>query len=115
MLVAIFCVGLLFRIVPNVGDEIAGAVTARRELKAGTPNSPLPSAGNVVRQSIQTHLVPRPLDGRRGRWRPGRRAAGGAAPRRHTAPAAASVAAGSAAAVARRPTAAPAHASVDRA
>lgn len=60
MLVAIFCVGLLFRIVPNVGDELAGALTARRELKAGTPNSPLPSAGSVVRQSIQTHLVPRP-------------------------------------------------------
>lgn len=60
MLVAIFCVGLLFRIVPNVGDQIAGAVTARRELKSGTPNSPLPSVGNVVRQGIQTHLVPRP-------------------------------------------------------
>ena len=64
MLVAIFCVGLLFRIVPNVGDELAGALTARRELKAGTPNSPLPQASNVVRQSIQTHLVPRPSAGR---------------------------------------------------
>lgn len=57
MIVAIFCVGLLFRVIPNAGDEIAGALTARREIKANTPNSPVPGPGVVVRQSVQSHLV----------------------------------------------------------
>ena len=57
MIVAIFCVGLLFRIIPNAGDEIAGALTARREIRAGTPNSPLPGPGVVLRQGVQSHLV----------------------------------------------------------
>lgn len=57
LLVAVFAVGLLFRIVPSIGDEIAGAVTARRELRTATPNVPLPGPGNVLRQSVQAHLV----------------------------------------------------------
>lgn len=57
LVVAIFAVGLLFRFVPNAGDEIAGALTARRELNASTPHSPLPGPGVVVRQSVQSHLV----------------------------------------------------------
>lgn len=57
LMVSIFCVGLLFRLVPNAGDEMAGALHARRELKAGTPNSPVPGPSSVLRQSVQTHLV----------------------------------------------------------
>ena len=57
MIVSIFCVGLLFRLIPSAGDEIAGAITARREIKSNTPNSPLPGPGVVVRQSVQSHLV----------------------------------------------------------
>ena len=57
MIVAIFCVGLLFRVIPNAGDEIAGALSARREIRANTPNSPLPGPGAVLRQGVQSHLV----------------------------------------------------------
>jgi hypothetical protein len=57
LIVAIFCVGLLFKLVPNAGDEIAGALSARRELTSATPNSPVPGPGIVVRQSVQSHLV----------------------------------------------------------
>lgn len=57
LLVAIFCVGLLFRLVPNAGDQIAGALSARREIRAGTPNLPIPSPAVMVRQSLQTHLL----------------------------------------------------------
>ena len=57
MIVSIFCVGLLFRLIPNAGDEIAGALTARREMRANTPNSPLPGPGAVLRQGVQSHLV----------------------------------------------------------
>lgn len=44
LLVAIFAVGLLFRLVPNAGDQLAGVLTARRELRGATPSLPLPSA-----------------------------------------------------------------------
>lgn len=57
LLVAIFCVGLLFRLVPNAGDQMAGVLNARREMRAGTPNLPLPSPGAMVKQSLQTHIV----------------------------------------------------------
>lgn len=57
MIVSIFCVGLLFRVIPNAGDEIAGALAARREINSSTPHSPLPGPGVVVRQSVQSHLV----------------------------------------------------------
>jgi hypothetical protein len=57
MVVAIFCVGLLFRLIPNAGDELAGALSARRELNSSTPHSPVPGPGVVVRQSVQSHLV----------------------------------------------------------
>lgn len=57
MIVSIFCVGLLFRLIPNAGDEIAGALTARREIRTNTPNSPLPGPGVLLRQGMQSHLV----------------------------------------------------------
>ena len=57
LVVAIFCVGLLFRVIPNAGDEIAGALNARREVNTSTPHSPLPGPSSVVRQSVQSHLV----------------------------------------------------------
>lgn len=57
MIVAIFCVGLLFRLIPNAGEELAGALSARRELNSSTPHSPVPGPGSLVRQSVQSHLV----------------------------------------------------------
>lgn len=57
LIVAIFCVGLLFRVVPSVGDEIAGAVSARREINSATPHSPVPGPIPVMRQSLQSHMV----------------------------------------------------------
>jgi hypothetical protein len=57
LIVAIFCVGLLFRVVPSLGDEIAGAISARREINSATPHSPVPGPGPVMRQSLQSHMV----------------------------------------------------------
>lgn len=57
LVVAIFCVGLLFRLVPNAADEMAGVLSARREINAATPHSPLPGPSAVVRQSVQSHVV----------------------------------------------------------
>jgi hypothetical protein len=57
LIVAIFCVGLLFRVVPSVGDEIAGAISARREINSSTPHSPVPGPIPVMRQGLQSHMV----------------------------------------------------------
>jgi hypothetical protein len=57
LVIAIFCVGLLFRLVPNAADEMVGVLNARREVNAATPHSPLPAPSTVVKQSVQSHLV----------------------------------------------------------
>lgn len=65
LLVAIFSVGLLFKLIPHVGEQLGAAVNARRELSGAGPVGAVPGPATIARRSIQTHAVSRTTGGAR--------------------------------------------------
>jgi len=59
LLMAIFSAGLLFKLIPHVGEQLGGAVNARRELSGAGPLGAIPGPASIARRSIQTHAVGR--------------------------------------------------------
>lgn len=59
LLMAIFSAGLLFKLIPHVGEQLGGAVHARRELSQTGPLGAVPGPASIARRSIQTHAVSR--------------------------------------------------------